>query len=234
MESISLRQYFDRESCTYTYFIFDPISKECIIIDPVLEQIERDLESLKIMNLDLIGILETHVHADHITAAYNIREKIGAPIYYGSKSGVKDSDYLLEDGESIQVGKYSILTIHTPGHTKGSVSYYTCGMLFTGDTLFIGSTGRTDFQGGDSGTLYDSIKKKLFLYPDDTKVYPAHDYSGIMFSTIGEEKRWNQNVGKGMTKEKFIESEIEKDRPYPKNFDIAVPANMLCGKKINE
>ena len=233
MQSISLRQYFDLESCSYTYLIFDNKSKECIIIDPVLEQIVRDLENIKKLNLNLIGILETHVHADHITGAYNIREKTGIPIYYGSKSGVEGSDYLLEDGDLIQVGQYKILTIHTPGHTKGSVSYYSCGMLFTGDTLFIGSTGRTDFQGGDPGILYDSIKNKLFIYPDETKVYPAHDYLGIMFSTIGEEKRWNQNVGKCMTREKFIQSEKEKNRPYPKKFDIAVPANLRCGKNRN-
>ena len=233
MQSISLRQYFDLESCSYTYLIFDNKSKECIIIDPVLEQIVRDLENIKRLNLNLIGILETHVHADHITGAYNIREKTGIPIYYGSKSGVEGSDYLLEDGDLIQVGQYKILTIHTPGHTKGSVSYYSCGMLFTGDTLFIGSTGRTDFQGGDPGILYDSIKNKLFIYPDETKVYPAHDYLGIMFSTIGEEKRWNKNVGKCMTREKFIQSEKEKNRPYPKKFDIAVPANLRCGKNRN-
>ena len=188
MQSISLRQYFDRESCSYTYFIFDPISKEGIIIDPVLEQIERDLESIKKLNLFLIGILETHVHVGHITAAHSIRKKIGAPIYYGSISGVQEPDYLLEDCESIQVEQFEIIPIHTPGHTEGSVSYYTCGMLFTGDTLFIGSTGRTDFQGGDPGTLYDSIKNKLFLYPDDKKVYPAYDYSGIMFNYRGRKK----------------------------------------------
>ncbi|MBH10599.1 MAG: Zn-dependent hydrolase [Candidatus Marinimicrobia bacterium] len=231
MKSLSLRQYFDRESCTYTYFIFNDKGKECIIIDPVMEQIDRDLENIKRLKLRLTGILETHVHADHITGAYTIREKMGAPIYYGSHSGVKGSDYLLEDGDSIQLGPYEVLTIHTPGHTKGSVSYYCSGMLFTGDTLFIGSTGRTDFQGGDPGILFDSIKNKLFVYPDETKVYPAHDYSGVMFSTIGEEKRWNQNVGKGMTREKFIQSEKEKNRSYPKKFDIAVPANLKCGKK---
>jgi len=231
MQSISIRQFFDRGSCTFTYFLFDCISKDCVIIDPVLEQIDRDLINIKKLNLNLIGILETHIHADHITAAYNIRKETGAPIYYGSRSDVEGSDFLLEDGDTIQIGEYEVLTIHTPGHTKESVSYFTCGMLFTGDTLFIGSTGRTDFQGGDPGILYDSIKDKLFIYPDDTKIYPAHDYCGILSSTIGEEKQWNQNVGADMNKEKFIKSEKGKNRSYPKNFDIAVPANMRCGKK---
>ena len=190
MQSISLRQYFDRESCSYTYFIFDPISKECIIIDPVLEQIERDLESIKKLNLFLIGILETHVHAGHITAAHSIRKKIGAPIYYGSISGVQEPDYLLEDCESIQVEQFEIIPIHTPGHTEGSVSYYICGMLFTGDTLFVGGCGRTDLPGGKESDLYSSFKKILKL-DDHVKICPGHDYGSRLISSVRYEKRHN-------------------------------------------
>ena len=154
--------------------------------------------------------------------------------YYGSQSGVQGNDFILNDGDCIQVGQFEIKTIHTPGHTKGCVSYYTCGMLFTGDTLFIGGTGRTDFQDGDAGILYDSVTKKLFQYPEDTKVYPAHDYSGAMLTTIGEEKKWNPNVGDSVEKESFVEAENQKNRPYPKHIDTAVPANMHCGRVPNE
>ncbi len=230
LRAINIRQYFDSESCTFTYLLFDSEKKQAVIIDPVLEQIEKDIDSINKLNLSLVGILETHVHADHITGAYNMREKTGALIYYGSESGVDGADVLLKDGDIIQVGQFDIKTIHTPGHTAGCVSYYTSGMLFTGDTLFISGTGRTDFQGGSAGQLYDSIVIKLFYYPDDTIVYPAHDYSGNTLSTIGEEKKWNPNVGIKKTKSKFIENELKKSRPYPKKFDIAVPANMKCGQ----
>ena len=234
MEKINMRQYFDYESCAYSYLLFDPYTNKSVIIDPVLEQYDRDMGIIKKLDLDLIGILETHVHADHITGAFTIRKSTGAPIYYGSESGVQGNDFILNDGDCIQVGQFEIKTIHTPGHTKGCVSYYTCGMLFTGDTLFIGGTGRTDFQDGDAGILYDSVTKKLFQYPEDTKVYPAHDYSGAMLTTIGEEKKWNPNVGDSVEKESFVEAENQKNRPYPKHIDTAVPANMHCGRVPNK
>ena len=125
------------------------------------DQLERDIDSIKKLNLNIEAILETHVHADHITAAYQLKKITTAPIYYGSESGVEGSDYLLDDNETLSIGNFEIKTLHTPGHTKESVTYYCCGMLFTGDTLFIGSSGRTDFQGGDPGMLYDSITKIL-------------------------------------------------------------------------
>ena len=225
-----MRQYFDSESCAYTYLLFDAVKNQAVIIDPVLEQMDRDLDAIEKLDLNLLGILETHVHADHITAAYKIRKKTGVLIYYGSESGVDGADVLLKDGDVIQVGQFDIKTIHTPGHTSGCVCYYTCGMLFTGDTLFIGGTGRTDFQGGSAGLLYDNVVKKLFCYPNNTIVYPAHDYSGKVLSTIGEEKKWNTNVGVKITKSEFIENERNKSRSYPKKIDIAVPANMKCGQ----
>jgi len=227
---INIRQYFDCETSTYTYLLIDAVKNQAVIIDPVLEQMDRDLDAIEKLDLNLLGILETHVHADHITAAYEMRKKIGVLIYYGSESGVDGADVLLKDGDAIQVGQFDIKTIHTPGHTAGCVCYYTCGMLFTGDTLFIGGTGRTDFQGGSAGLLYDNVVKKLFCYPDNTIVYPAHDYSGKALSTIGEEKKWNPNVGVKITKSEFIENEKNKSRSYPKKIDIAVPANMKCGQ----
>ena len=223
-------QLFDAKSSTYTYIISSGIGREALIIDPVIEHTEDYIKVLNKLELKLVKVIDTHVHADHITAAYQLKKITTAPIYYGSESGVEGSDYLLDDNETLSIGNFEIKTLHTPGHTKESVTYYCCGMLFTGDTLFIGSSGRTDFQGGDPGMLYDSITKILFLYPDDTRVYPAHDYTGKLFSTIGEEKLWNESVGQGMNKEKFIETEKKKNRPYPKKIDLAMPANMKCGK----
>ena len=228
---IKTRQLFDQDTWTYTYLIFEVESKEAVIVDPVLENFLRDTILLKKLGLTLVGILETHVHADHITAANKIRNSLGVKIYMGSKSGVKDADVLLDDGDQIKLGTEWITAIHTPGHTKGSTTYYIDNMLFTGDTLFIGGTGRTDFQGGSAADTFNSCKNKLFTYPDDTLVYPAHNYEGLTVSTIGEERRWNPNVGDGIKEEEFIEEEKRKDRPYPNLFDVAVPANMTCGPK---
>ena len=228
---IKTRQLFDQDTCTYTYLIFDDESKEAVIIDPVLENFTRDTTLIKKLGLTLVGVLETHVHADHITAANKIRHYMNVKIYFGSKSGVKGADVLLDDGDQINLGKENITAIHTPGHTKGSITYYIDNKLFTGDTLFIGGTGRTDFQGGSAKDTYSSCKNKLFTYSDETLVYPAHNYEGLTVSTIGEERQWNPNVGDVIKEEEFIESEKRKERPYPRKFDIAVPANMSCGPK---
>lgn len=226
---INIRQLFDQDTWTFTYLVFDDESKESVLIDPVLEKINRDLSLVERLDLTLIGVLETHVHADHITAANEIRAKTAVKIYYGSKTGVKGSDVLLNDGDQIQLGNYFITTIHTPGHTEGCTTYFIDNKLFTGDTLFIGGTGRTDFQGGSAEDTFESCRNKLFTYPDSTLVYPAHNYEGLTVSTVGEERSWNPNVGDGITKQGFIDNENKKGRPYPRRFDVSVPANMKCG-----
>ncbi len=226
---IKTRQLFDQETWTFTYLLFDDESKEAIFIDPVLEQMERDLSLIDRLNLKLIAVLETHVHADHVTSANEIRKITGVKVYYGSKSGIDCADVLLDDGDHVKIGNEFIIAIHTPGHTVGCTTYLVDNKLFTGDTLFIGGTGRTDFQGGSANSTYESCRKKLFTLPDDTLIYPAHNYKGLTISTVGEERKWNPNVGDGITKEKFIENEKNKNRPYPHRFDIAVPANMECG-----
>ena len=230
MKSLQVRQLFDYDTWTYTYLLWCQHTNEAVSIDPVLEQKNRDLDLISKLNLKLKYIFETHVHADHITAAYEIKLKTDALIIYGNKTGVNGADILLEDMDEIKISKHSIKAIHTPGHTIGCMSYYIKGYIFTGDTLFIGGTGRTDFQEGSSSDTYDSVTKKIFIYPDDTLVYPAHNYNGLTCSTIFEEKKYNPNVGLHVKKDEFIANELKKNRPYPKKFDIAVPANMVCGK----
>ena len=159
-----------------------------------------------------------------------LKKKFAAQIAYGSQSQVEGADLLLEDGQEINVGNINLKTIHTPGHTKGCVSLYSPeGYVFTGDTLFIKGAGRTDFQGGSTQNSYDSIKHKLYALPNETIVYPAHDYKGLTSSTIGQEKQWNDSVNETTQLEDYIKREEQKDRPYPKKFDSAVPANSYCG-----
>ena len=230
MNKIKIKQLFDYDTWTYTYLLWDESTKESIIIDPVIEQLDRDIVLINKLKLKLLYIFETHVHADHITAASKLKELTNAKICYGSKTGVDGADILFEDGDKINFGKHEITAIYTPGHTGGCVSYYIQGSIFTGDTLFIEGTGRTDFQEGSSISIYDSVRNKIFSYPDETIVYPWHNYNGLLISTIGHEKKFNPNVGDKISKEVFIDNEKRKNRPYPKNFDIAVPANLKCGK----
>lgn len=230
MSHLKIKQLFDYDTWTYTYLLWDESSRKSIIIDPVLEQLDRDVNLINKLNLRLMYIFETHVHADHITAASKLKKSFNAKICYGSKTGVEGADVLFDDGDKVSLGQHEIVVMHTPGHTGGCVSYYTKGSIFTGDTLFIEGTGRTDFQEGSSSNIYDSVKKKIFSYPDDTVVYPSHNYNGFLSSTIGHERKFNPNVGDDISKDEFLENERKKDRPYPKRFDVAVPANLKCGK----
>ena len=229
MNTINIKQLFDHDTWTYTYVLWNS-NKEAIIIDPVLEQTKRDLDVLDKLGVKLKYIFETHVHADHITGASILKDKTSAKICYGSKSGVKGADIFFEDGEKIPFGGHEIIVHHTPGHTSGCICYYVEGFIFTGDTLFIEGTGRTDFQGGSSSNTYDSVRGKIFSYSNETIIYPAHNYNGFIHSTIGHERKFNPNVGDNITKDEFIQNEKLKNRPYPKKFDVAVPANLKCGK----
>ena len=186
---LTVKQLFERESCTYTYLLIDSDTGEGAIIDGVLETYERDLQIINELGVELLYAIEPHAHADHITSAGKIREVTGAKLVYGADSGIEAIDIPLADGESIPLGHYRITAIATPGHTSGCTSYFCDGRLFSGDTLLIRGCGRTDFQQGDPGTLFDSILQKLFVLSDDTIVYPAHDYNGRTSSTIGEATR---------------------------------------------
>lgn len=224
------RQLFDDASSTYTYLIADPASGHAALIDPVLEQIERDLALLRELGLKLVWVLETHVHADHVTAAARLRQETGAAVCYGIDSGVDCADRLLQEGDEIALGGETLRVLATPGHTDGCISYLWRDRVFTGDALLIGSCGRTDFQEGDSGRLYDSITRRLFSLPGETLVYPTHDYAGRRVSSIDQERATNEFAGRGATREAFIAALADLDLGPPQKLAVAVPANRLCGR----
>ena len=222
------KQLFDPASSTLTYLIADDASHEAVLIDPVTEQVERDVRLLREHNLALKYTLETHVHADHVTAAHALKQATGAQTAVCRDCNAQGYDRLLRDGDVILFGHEEILTIATPGHTPGSVSYLWRDRVFTGDTLLIGGCGRTDFQNGSAQALWTSITEKLFALDEQTLVYPAHDYKGRRVSSIGEEKRFNARVA-GKTREEFLSVMNNLKLPMPARIHEAVPANLEGG-----
>ncbi len=223
------RQLFDRDTCTYTYLIADHQTKEAILVDPVLEQIERDYKLLNQLELKLKFSLETHIHADHITGSGRLRELTGCQGIVPNNAQVKCADYFVKEKEMIRLGKISIEAIETLGHTNSHMAYLVNqDRVLTGDALFIRGCGRTDFQGGDAGMLYDCVTKKLFTLADNTFVYPAHDYRGYTVSTIGEEKRYNPRF-LGRDRSEFITFMNNLKLQNPQKMMEAVPANENCG-----
>lgn len=226
---IIFRQLFDQESFTYTYLLADPRTKEAALIDSVKEQAPRDLNLLKELGLNLKYLLETHVHADHITAAASLRQQTGAKIAISAIAGVKAADIQIKDGDELAIGEFRIRAIATPGHTNSCTSFYCEGRVFTGDTLFVRDAGRTDFQEGSPEKMFDSVTRKLFALPDETLVYPAHDYKGHTSSSIAEEKAFNSKFGGGKTLAQFKELMSAMKLAPPKKLHISVPANLECG-----
>lgn len=224
-----VRQLYDQDTSTYTYLLVDLNTKEAAIIDSVKEQVDRDIQLIHEMGLTLKYALETHVHADHVTGAGTLREKLGAKVVYHESSGNRCADILAKDGDLLTLGDEAITVLHTPGHTDGDTTYKIEGAVFTGDALLIRGCGRTDFQQGDAGRLYDSITKKIFTLPDHTVIYPGHDYAGRTASTVAEEKRHNPRLGNGKSRNEFIAIMDALDLPKPKRIDVAVPGNMRCG-----
>jgi glyoxylase-like metal-dependent hydrolase (beta-lactamase superfamily II)/rhodanese-related sulfurtransferase len=222
------KQLFDPTSSTLTYLIADDASHEAVLIDPVTEQVERDVRLLREHGLALKHTLETHVHADHVTAAHVLKQATGAQTAVCRDCNAQGYDRLLEDGEVILFGHEEILTIATPGHTPGSVSYLWRDRVFTGDTLLIGGCGRTDFQNGSAEALWASITEKLFALDEQILVYPGHDYKGRRVSSIGEEKRFNARVA-GKTREEFLAIMNNLNLPMPARIHEAVPANLEGG-----
>jgi glyoxylase-like metal-dependent hydrolase (beta-lactamase superfamily II)/rhodanese-related sulfurtransferase len=221
-------QLFDPSSSTYTYILCDDVTREAIIIDPVDEQIERDLEALRKYDLKLVWTIETHAHADHITSAGQLAEHAGAKTAAPAGCGITTASMQIHDGDILRFGNEQIKAIHTPGHTSGSTSYLWRNHVFTGDTLLINGCGRTDFQSGSAEALYDSLTDKLFTLPDETTVWPGHDYQGRTHSTIGAEKRGNARIA-GKSKEEFVAIMQNLNLPRPKRIDEAVPANLTSG-----
>ena len=227
-KQVIFKQLFDTPSSTYTYLIADKVSGEAALIDPVASHVDSYLVLLLEINSRLRYSLETHVHADHITASGLLRLKTQAATGVSQQCGALTADLQLNDGDILNLGAEKISVIATPGHTPGSISFLWRNYLFTGDSLLINGCGRTDFQGGDAGTLYDSITKKLFILPDETLVYPAHDYSGRTVSHIGQEKSMNPRLA-NISRVEFIHLMQSLKLPKPKLIDIAVPANRMCG-----
>ncbi|MBN8554973.1 MAG: MBL fold metallo-hydrolase [Deltaproteobacteria bacterium] len=224
------RQLFDSASSTFTYLLADPKTKETLLIDPVLENVDRDLKVINELNLKLICSLDTHIHADHITGAAKLRELTQCKTGIGAGAHLKCADFSLKDGEIFKLGSLEIKAIATPGHTNSCTSYFCSDRVFTGDALLIRGCGRTDFQEGSAETLYASVTQKLFKLPGTTLVFPAHDYKGMMNSSIAEEMEFNPRLGGGKTKEEFVSIMSQLKLDPPKKISEAVPANRGCGR----
>lgn len=223
------RQLFDEATWTYTYLIASGKGREAVIIDPVIEHTDMYLTLIDQLGIRLVRAMDTHVHADHITALGALREKTQCITNLGEQTDAECVSETFKDGDVIDVDGIKIKTLHTPGHTNDSYSFVMADRVFTGDTLLIRGSGRTDFQAGDPGDSWDSITGKLFALPDETLVYPGHDYKGWTVSTIGEEKQFNPRLA-GKSREEYIEIMNNLNLPDPKMMDVAVPANLKCGR----
>ncbi|MCM1982227.1 MBL fold metallo-hydrolase [Lyngbya confervoides] len=224
------RQLFDPETSTYSYLMADEGTREAVLVDSVADQVPRDWKLLQELRLTLKYCLETHVHADHITGAGQLRELSGCETLVPEQAQVSCATRTLKDGETLRLANLTIQAIATPGHTDSHLSYLVNGdRLLTGDSLLIRGCGRTDFQSGDAGLMYDHVVGRLFSLPDQTRVYPGHDYRGHTVSTIGEERQFNPRF-QGKTRQDFIEFMATLNLPSPKKMAIAVPANQECGQ----
>lgn len=225
-------QDVDDRAESRSYIVSDRESGKAVIIDAVIENVERDVRIVKELGLTLLFAVETHVHADHITGASLLKDRVGAQIVYGGGAAgvVTRADLFLSDGQDLRFGNSALKALATPGHTDGCTSYVLPGAVFTGDTLFIRGNGRTDLQGGSAATLFESVRGKLFALPDDTVVYPGHDYQGRVSSTIGEEKRFNERLNLSIDKDVFVELMNKRHQPRPAKIDIAIPANLRAGR----
>eukprot|EP00088_Acartia_fossae_P066540 TRINITY_DN8257_c0_g1_i2.p1 TRINITY_DN8257_c0_g1~~TRINITY_DN8257_c0_g1_i2.p1 ORF type:complete len:297 (-),score=89.19 TRINITY_DN8257_c0_g1_i2:191-1081(-) len=227
--NFAIRQLFDRESCTYTYLLIDTPSKEAVLIDPVIELAERDTNLVKELGLKLKYVINTHVHADHITGTGRLKKLVPGCQSIISKNSKGQADILMSEGEQIKFGGQVLEVRETPGHTEGCVTYVfnAAGCAFTGDALLIRGCGRTDFQGGSSPTLYKSVWSKILSLPENYILYPAHDYKGQTASTVAEEKKYNPRLTK--SESEFVDIMAKLNLPYPKKIDESLPANMVCG-----
>tara|TARA_Y100000389_G_scaffold85293_1_gene81993 strand:+ start:233 stop:916 length:684 start_codon:yes stop_codon:yes gene_type:complete len=221
-------QLFDKATSTYTYLIASARQREALIIDPVLENIEIYISLLKELNLKLVKVVDTHIHADHITGAYQLNKKTNCTTIMGEHSPADTVHLKVKDGEKIKIDKLKIKTIYTPGHTSDSYSFLINNSLFSGDALLINGTGRTDFQNGNAKESYNSIFNKLLKLPDETLLYPAHDYNGKKVSTIGNEKKFNPRL-QVKNADEYINIMNNLNLSKPSMMDINIAGNIKLG-----
>ena len=226
------RQFFDSASSTYTYLLASATGREALIIDPVKEQTQHYLAAINDLDLKLVRAIDTHTHADHITALGDLRSATGCVTIMGEFTKASCVSEQIREGESVTIDGIVLQALYTPGHTDESFSFVLDPKqpkaVFTGDVLLIRGSGRTDFQGGNAHKSWDSIVNKLFRLPDDVTVYPGHDYKGWNASSIGEERRHNPRLA-GKTEAEYVAIMNGLNLPNPKLMDIAVPANLACG-----
>ena len=222
------RQLFDPVSSTYTYLLAERRGGEALIIDPVLERVDRYLQLVRELDLKLVLAVDTHIHADHVTGIGPLRDATQCATAMGEQSAAECVSLRLREGEVLKADGVRLQALYTPGHTDDSYSFLMKDRVFTGDTLLIRGTGRTDFQNGDPGAQYDSLFGKLLTLPEDTLVYPAHDYEGRTCSSIGEEARHNPRLQVG-SRQEYIDRMNALDLEPPRLIQVAVPANRQCG-----
>ena len=219
------RQFFDSISSTFTYLISSGKGREALIIDPVIENTLKYLKVLKDLDLKLVKVIDTHIHADHISGLNELNKQTNCTRIMGDQSASEVIDIRVKDNEKIKIENIELTSIYTPGHTDCSYSFFMKDRVFTGDTLLINGTGRTDFQNGSSYDAYDSIFKKILKLPEKTLVYPAHDYNGKTYSTIENEKNNNPRL-QVKSAEEYVEIMKKLKLSNPKMMDVAVPANV--------
>ena len=226
------RQLFDPQSSTYTYLLADPATREALLVDPVFEQARRDAALIEELGLRLRWTLETHVHADHVTGAWLLKDKLGSRIAISRASGAEGADRYLDDEDRLPFGKRTLEARATPGHTRSCMTYVldNRSMAFTGDALLIRGCGRTDFQQGDPQLLFRSVRGRIFSLPEDCTLYPGHDYRGLTATSVGEEKLYNPRLADSILEQDFVGYMKHLGLPHPKQMEVAVPANLKCGR----
>lgn len=227
------RQLYEPSSSTYSYLLGCPVTAQAVLLDPVLETVERDLEAIAALGLGLAYTLDTHIHADHISSACRLRSLTGCKVAYPAMDGLSCADVGVAEGNPLVVGSVTLQPLHTPGHTDTHHCYVvergSGARVFTGDALLIDGCGRTDFQNGNAEALYRSVHDKIFTLPSDALVYPCHDYQHRHVSTVSQERERNPRLGEGKSLAEFTSIMANLRLPYPKKIDIAVPANRACG-----
>ena len=229
------RQLFDPQSSTYSYLLGDERSLEAVLIDPVFEQARRDRALIAELGLKLLTTLETHVHADHVTGAWQLKQQLGSRIALSTVSGAQGADNALAHGDRVTFGARYLEARETPGHTNGCMTYVLDdeSMAFTGDALLIRGCGRTDFQQGSARALYRSVHSQIFTLPPACLLYPGHDYRGLTVTSVDEERRHNPRLGSGIGEADFTGYMNNLGLPHPKQIDVAVPANLQCGYRAD-